>query len=344
MKNRLSLAPLTNTQSHEDGRLSQEELHWLTLRAKGGFGIVMTCAAHVDLSGKGFPGQLGIYSDLLNEGHKTLTSIIHQYDSLALTQLYHGGLRSPSDLIPGAPVAPSDHEASGARSLSTDEVIDVIDAFVNAAKRAQSCGYDGVEIHAAHGYLIAQFISAQYNHRTDEYGGDLRQRCRLLFDIINGIRCQCGDAFVIGVRLSPERFGMDLEEIKTLITWLKEMSSVDFVDLSLWDVRKHPEDEKYADKTLLAHLSDLDYGAMKWTAAGHIRSGADVSYVLDHGADFVTIGRAGIIHPDFALRVQSDAQFSMRALPVSRDYLRSVGVSDVFINYLTKWKDFVEEA
>ena len=99
MKNRFFLAPMTNTQSHDDGCLSQEEYHWLTLRAKGGFGMTMTCACHVQANGQGFPGQLGIFDDKHLEGHLRLVSGIQAHQSLAVIQLHHAGIRSPKELI-----------------------------------------------------------------------------------------------------------------------------------------------------------------------------------------------------------------------------------------------------
>ena len=98
MKNCFMLAPLTNCQSHEDGTLSDNEFHWLTMRAKGQFGMTMTCAAHVQAVGQGFPGQLGIFSDRHLEGHKRLAAAIQAEHSLAVAQLHHAGMRSPSIL------------------------------------------------------------------------------------------------------------------------------------------------------------------------------------------------------------------------------------------------------
>ena len=103
MKNRFMLAPLTNTQSHEDGRLSEVEFNWLTMRAKGQFGLVMTCASYVQANGKGFPGQLGIYSDDLIPEHTKLAAHIKSHGSLAVIQLHHAGMRSPAELLLARP-------------------------------------------------------------------------------------------------------------------------------------------------------------------------------------------------------------------------------------------------
>ena len=217
MKNRFMLAPLTNTQSFEDGSLSDDEYNWLTMRAKGQFGLVMTCASHVQECGKGFPGQLGIFSDIHIKGHQRLSQKIKSYGSLAVIQLHHAGMRTPTELINQKPVCPSHNEKHGARELSFQEIIQLKNDFISAAERAQKSGYDGVEVHGAHGYILTQFLSASINKRTDSYGGSLENRARILFEIISGIREKCGDKFLLGVRLSPERFGLDLNEIKLII-------------------------------------------------------------------------------------------------------------------------------
>ena len=115
MKNRFMLAPLTNTQSHADGRMSDDEYHWLTMRASGGFGLTMTCASHVQANGKGFPGQMGCFSDDHLEGLSRLAAGIQAENSLAVLQLHHAGMRAPTEEIGEQPVCPSAHAKTGAR-------------------------------------------------------------------------------------------------------------------------------------------------------------------------------------------------------------------------------------
>jgi len=250
MKNRFMLAPMTNQQSFEDGRLSDVELNWLAMRAKGQFGLVMTCAAHVQEIGKGFSGQLGIFSDEHIEGHQKLTAEIKKYGSLAVIQLHHAGMRSPQKLIGESPVCPSENEKLGARALSLEEVKQLRDDFIKAAIRAKKCGYDGVEVHGAHGYILTQFLSDEINFRTDEYGGSLENRTRLLHEIIDGIRTACGKNFLLGVRLSPEKFGMKLDEVKLICQQLIDKGKIDFLDVSLWDCFKKPEEENHSKQNI----------------------------------------------------------------------------------------------
>ena len=337
------LAPMTNTQSHEDGSLSNEEFKWLTMRAEGGFGLTMTCASHVQANGKGFPGQLGIFSDNHIEGHRRLADKIKAHGSLAVVQLHHAGMRSPEHLIEGQPVSASNITKHNARELSLEEVKQLKTDFVSAALRAQQSGYDGVEVHGAHGYILSQFLSSEINSRTDAYGGCLENRARLLFEITNDIRQTCGSDFLLGVRLSPERFGMQLSEVKTICQRFIDDNQIDFLDISLWDCFKLPEDDAHKDKTLLEHFTNLDFKNVKLTVAGNIRTGSDVENILNSEVDFVTIGRAAILHHDFPKQVIANPDFEPTPTPVSERYLHNEGLSEAFVTYMKRWDNFVAD-
>ena len=204
-KNRFMLAPLTNTQSHPDGRLSDEEFHWLTKRATGGFGLVMTCAAHVQRIGQGFPGQLGVFGDEHLPGLTRLAAEIKAQGSVSSVQLHHAGIRSPEALIGEKPVGPSEDAETGARALSTAEVEQLAENFIEAAVRAERAGFDGVELHGAHGYILCAFLSGETNRRNDRWGGSLENRARIVRTIIDGVRSRTRPDFQLGLRLSPER-------------------------------------------------------------------------------------------------------------------------------------------
>jgi 2,4-dienoyl-CoA reductase-like NADH-dependent reductase (Old Yellow Enzyme family) len=313
------------------------------MRANGGFGLTMTCASHVQANGKGFPGQLGIFSDNQVAGHTRLAAAIKVVGSLAVIQIFHAGIRSAKELISNGPVAPSNHEKSGSRALSLAEVHVLRDDFIAAAVRAKQSGYDGVEIHGAHGYILCQFLSSKYNFRTDEYGGSLENRARLIFEIIQGIREACGLQFLLGLRLSPERFGMKMGEIKTICQQLITDNKIDFLDLSLWDCFKEPEEEEYNGKTLLTHFAELDYGQVHLTVAGKVYTAAQVQQVMDAGVDFITIGRAAILHHDFPKLVEANPAFEAAKLPISRAHLVKEGLGEQFLKYMGNWPGFIEE-
>ncbi|RBY87762.1 NADH:flavin oxidoreductase [Blastococcus sp. TF02A-30] len=341
--NRVWLAPLTNTQSHPDGRLSEEELRWLALRARGGHGLTMTCAAHVQAGGQGFPGQLGVFSDDHLPGLTRLAAAVKDAGSLAALQLHHAGARSPRELV-GQPVAPSDDEASGARAMTADEVVQLVEDFAAAAVRAERAGFDGVEVHGAHGYVLTQFLSPELNRRTDGYGGSLENRARLLLEVVTAVRQRCRPDFQVGVRLSPERFGLLLAEVREVAAELLRGGEVDYLDLSLWDVAKQPQEEAYRDRPLMDWFTELDRGSTRLGVAGKVRSGRQAAETLERGADFVLVGRAAILHHDFPDRVRRDAGFVPVPTPVSPDHLAGEGLSPVFVEYMRNWRGFVADA
>jgi len=343
MKNRFMLAPLTNQQSHADGTLSDEECHWLTMRATGGFGLTMTCAAHVQAVGQGFAGQLGVFGDEHLEGLRRLADGIRAEGSVSIVQLHHAGMRSPAELIGTEPVSASDDEETGARALTTAEVEALRDDFIAAAVRSEAAGFDGVELHGAHGYILCQFLASTTNRREDQYGGSEENRNRLLLEIIEGIRKACGANFMLGVRLSPERFGIKLAEARRLAQELMREDQIDFLDMSLWDVFKTPNEPGFADRDLLGWFTDLDRGNVRLGAAGKIRTPAEAERALAAGLDWVMLGRAAILHHDFPRRYAEDSSFVPVSLPVTADYLRSEGLSDAFVGYMSGWAGFVAE-
>lgn len=342
-KNRFMLAPLTNLQSHEDGRISDDEYNWLTYRASGGFGLVMTCAAHVQRIGQGFPGQLGTFGEQHVAGLARLASAIRAEGAVSSLQLHHAGIRSPSELIGEQPVGPSEDTETKSRALHEGEVETLIEDFITAATRAEKAGFDGVELHGAHGYILCAFLSAQTNRRMDRYGGTLENRARIVFDIIKGVRARTRANFQLGVRLSPERFGLRLAEQRALATQLLSSGDIDYLDMSLWDVFKEPIEPEFAGKPLIDWFSDLPRGRTRLGVAGKLTSAEDCRRVLAHGADFSILGRAAILHHDFPRRVQATPDFRATSLPVSREYLRQERLGPAFVKYMSGWKGFVAE-
>lgn len=342
MKNRLALAPMTNLQSHADGLLSDDEYRWLTMRAEGGFGLTMTCASHVQAIGKGFPGQLGCFSDKHIGGLSRLANGIRAEDSLAILQLHHAGMRSPAGEINGQPVCPSDDKETGARALNLAEVDQLKEDFIMAAERADKAGFDGVQVHGAHGYILCQFLSPEINRRSDQYGGSLQNRARLLFEIIDGIKDRCREGFLLSVRLSPERFGMRLAEVIEVSRQLCTGKKIDLLDISLWDSFKEPVEEAFQGRSLMSYFTELDRGSVRLGVAGKIQTGEEAQRCLELGADCTIIGRAAILHHDFPRQVHANPQFKPVPTPVTADYLRSQGLGKAFIQYMAGWDGFVK--
>lgn len=342
MSNRFALAPLTNSQSNPDGTLSDDEYHWLVARARGGFGMTMTCAAHVSPEGQAFAGQLGIYSDEHLPGLTRLADALNAEGSMSVVQLHHGGRRALTKHSGMQPVAPWEDEKFGARQLTTGEIQRIVEDFGAAAARAEKAGFSGVEVHGAHGYLPCAFLDTNLNQRTDQYGGSYENRVRMIRELLESVRAATGDGFSIGLRLSGERHGVELTEMQRLAGEVMAGGEIDYLDMSLWDIAKLPHDEAHEQKPLIEHFTEIPRGSTKLGVAGMIRNAEQAQWALDSGADFVFVGRAAILHHDFADRAIEDRKFTSVPTPVSVEHLKTQHVSDTFVDYLnTSFAGFV---
>jgi len=340
--NRVALAPLTNKQSHLDGTLSADETAWLLARAEGGFALTMTAAAYVDRAGNAWAGQLGVDHDTQLPGLRRLTDGIRAAGGVSSTQLHHGGRRADTTVSGRPVVAPWSDPDRGVKELSTLEVTGAVQAFVDGAVRAERAGFDGAEIHGAHGYLVCSFLDGRHNDRPDGWGGPLEHRMRFLLDVVKGIRAATGPDFQLGLRLTPEGMGITLDEGLETARTVLDGGHLDYLDMSLWDVRTAGREPRDDGLLLIDRYAALPRGSTRLGVAGKVLSGEDVAWCLDHGADFVLAGTAAIIHHDFAARVVADPTFVSTPQPVSAEHLRAESVGPAFVDYLaTNWDDFV---
>ncbi|WP_220710249.1 NADH:flavin oxidoreductase [Enterobacter cancerogenus] len=343
LKNRLLLAPLTNQQSEVDGTASEADFDWIERVARGGYSMIMACAANVQENGKTFKNQLGIWNDDQLPGLRRMADIIRKQGAVSSIQLHHGGFRAGFNLKGGKSVGPSDNLTYNARSLTRAEVHQLRDDFIGAACRAQKAGFDGAEIHAAFGWILSQFLSYTLNQRTDKYGGSRENRARLIFEIIEGIRKECGQDFQIGLRLSFERYGMDFEDILYVARKCLTEELIDYLDLAPWDVRFKLESGVYAGKRAIDVFAGLPRSRVKLGASGKLMNANDARRVLEAGLDFVMIGRAAILETDFPEKIKNDPHHTSPSLPVTEAYLRENGLSNDFINYMRYWDNFVSD-
>jgi 2,4-dienoyl-CoA reductase-like NADH-dependent reductase (Old Yellow Enzyme family) len=343
-RNRFALAPLTNMQSHDDGTLGDDELAFLARRGAGGFGLVMTCAAHVSTHGQAFRGQLGTWSDTHVPGLMRLAQAIRANGSVSSVQLQHAGDRADPALNGGDLLGAYANPKRGSRAMTTAEVEQVIADFVAAAVRCEAAGFDGVELHGAHGYLLCQFLSAERNQRGDRYGGSYDNRTRIYHAVIDGIRAATGPQFQLGVRLSPEKYGYPIEEALRFAGELLDGGRIDYLDMSLWDSFKQPDEEAWQGRRLLDWFAALPRRDARLGIAGKLFSTRDAVSCLEAGADFVLIGRGAILHHDFPRRALADPGFVSDRFPQSRERLRTEAVGPAFVDYLaTGWQNYVSD-
>ncbi len=331
---------MTNSQSHADGSLADEELKWLEARASGGFGIITTCASHVAKDGQGWAGELGIFDDALLPGLRTLTSAMHDRGALTFAQIFHGGLRADATLT-GERTWSANESEGGPRAATEQDLERVISQFADASARAHAAGMDGVEIHGAHGYLLTQFLSATENTRTDRWGGSLENRARLMREVTRGVRARVPSSFVVGVRISPEDFGnakgLDLDENLTLARWLAD-DGIDFLHLSLWDAFK--TSVKRPESHVVPLFREVVPSDVRLFVAGKIWTRGDAERLLELGADFVALGRSAIANPDWAHRI-SEPGWEPKRPPLTEKELLDRALSPGFVEYMRRWKGFV---
>jgi 2,4-dienoyl-CoA reductase-like NADH-dependent reductase (Old Yellow Enzyme family) len=340
MRNRFMLAPLTNQQSDRGGFASEFDQGWIGQVAQGGYALIQTCATTVEAGGIAFARQLGIHSDAHLTGLAQMATSIRDGGGLSAVQLHHAGHRARLELG-GVPAPASSATLPGVNALTTQQVERVRDNFISAAKRAELAGFNGVAVHGAFGWILSEFMSPCLNDRTDQYGGSIENRARLTIEVIEGIRRVCGPEFQIGWRLSVERYGLRLEELREITAAILERDLIDYLDLALWDSAQIVQEGAFRGQTMLSVFTDLPRGGVRVGTAGKIMSAQRAAQLLDEGCDFVLIGRAGILQRDFPLQVKSNPLYDSPRLPVTAEYLRTGGLSERFINHLRGWPNFV---
>ena len=345
---RTVLAAMTNKQSNYDGTVSDKEIQWLTRRAVDGFGIITTAAANVSKDGQGWEGEIGVYDDKHIDNLNILTkSINNNTDSLIFSQLFHGGMRAPESITGQKPISASriktkDSFSGYTRPASSYDIERLIADFTDAANRCVHSGFDGIELHGAHGYLISQFLGKKSNLRKDKWGGDLIGRSRFLIEIIRSIKKIVPDSFIVGIRISPElnSLGIDIDDSISLAKLLSN-EGVDFIHLSCWDSfsrsKKYPDDPKRLTEWFTHSIENLP----AIITTGSIWSFDNVKSVFEQGSDLIGVGRAGIAYPDWS-KYYLKKNFNPYRGPFTVQHLKDVDLSEVFINYMRNWEGFVK--
>jgi 2,4-dienoyl-CoA reductase-like NADH-dependent reductase (Old Yellow Enzyme family) len=209
LENRFVRSATWEGMAADDGACSQKLINLLTELARGGVGLIISSHAYVQKVGQSRAGQLGIYSDAMIPGLQKMTAAVHNHRGKIVCQLNHAGFFGNAKLSGQTPMAPSNVEgiAEGARNeLTKEDIRDIVAAFAAAAKRAQTAGFDGVQIHCAHGYLLSQFVSPMFNHRKDEYGGSIEKRARMPLEVLQAIRTVVGNDFPVLIKLNSKEF------------------------------------------------------------------------------------------------------------------------------------------
>ncbi len=238
ISNRLVVPAMVTNYCNGDGTATERYVAYHETKARGGWGLIITEDYAVDPKGKGFPNVPGLWNDGQIESHLKLTRRIHDIGSKIFAQIYHAGRQTSRVLIGCRPIAPSPIPCPRLQeiphALRVTEIHDVVEEFGDCALRARKAGFDGMEIHGAHGYLIAQFMSLYSNKRIDEYGGDLLNRMRFPLEILSNVRSKAGSDFPVIFRISGDEMvpgGRTMEDTKTIAVMLQK-AGVDALHIS----------------------------------------------------------------------------------------------------------------
>ncbi|MFF2499042.1 NADH-dependent flavin oxidoreductase [Peribacillus sp. NPDC058075] len=316
IKNRVVMAPMTTWSSNDDYTVSDEEVKYYKKRVNG-VGLVITGCTHVQPNGIGFTHEFAAYDDKFIPSLRKLADAAKSGGAPALLQIFHAGNKALPSLTPNGEVVSSSAVETEAtafapsvlpRELSHDEIIEVIHAFGETTRRAIEAGFDGVEIHGAHGFLLQNFFSPFFNRREDEWGGSLENRLRFPLAVIqemkNVIKNHATKPFILGYRISPEENGgYGMEDAYELFDRLVEQG-LDYIHVSLDDVSSKPrgiEDGKTRLELIVEHVNDR----VPVMAAGSMVTANDVASALDKGLSLAAVGQTLIMNPDWVEKIQN---------------------------------------
>lgn len=315
IKNRFIVPPMLTQYAAEDGRITERYIRYYEEKAKGGWGLIICEDNVVEPGGAGFKRIAGLWSDEMVQEHKELVDRVHKAGAKIAVQVYHAGRESNSSITGKRPVAPSaiqdPTQPETPKELTTEQVKELVEKFAQAIRRYKEAGYDAIELHGAHGYLINQFVSPFSNKRTDEYGGNFMNRLRFPLEIIKRVKELVGDDYPIIYRISADEMvegGLTIEDTK-VIAQILEDNGVGAIHVSA-GVYKSGAIVSAPTAIRTAVFSDyaqqikkvvnIPVFAVNKIVYPHIAE----SLLKEEKADFIAMGRASIADPHLPNKVK----------------------------------------
>ncbi|NPE50330.1 NADH-dependent flavin oxidoreductase [Dickeya dadantii] len=314
LRNRVVMTPMTTWSANPDETISDQEAAYVRARAKD-VGMVITGCTHVTPEGIGFTGEFAAYDDRFIPSLRKLAQAAKSGGAPAILQIFHAGSKAVPELVPnGRIVAPSTMEVPAglfnkggntAIALTHDEIENIIKAFGDATHRAIDAGFDGVELHGAHGFLLQDFFSPLANNRDDEWGGSLNNRLRFPLAVVQAvsqvIKAHADRPFLLGYRISPEEQaegGLRIADTKILIDELIK-AGVDYIHASLYDVLNGKPIVDDGGKTTAQLIIEHVANRVPVIAAGGLKTPALAQAALDAGLSLTAIGQALVMNPNW---------------------------------------------
>ena len=336
LKNRFVRSATWEGMATDDGACTPKLVDTISHLAGGGIGLIITGHAYVKKQGQAGEWQLGIYEDRLIPGLRGMTDAVHKRGGIIIAQLAHSGLFADPSLTGYPPIAPS--AISGitqhaVHKMTLSDIQNVVESFGLAAQRAQKAGFDGVQLHAAHGYLLSQFLSPFFNMRSDRYGGNIENRAIIHLEILDTIRSYVGKDYPVLIKMNTRDFiegGLELEDALKAGKLLAQ-NRLDAIELSggtgrlsgkLNPVRTgilKKADEAYFEDAAKLFKKHIDIPII---LVGGIRSFEVAEHIVDSGiADYISMSRPFIREPDLVNRWKSGDRSKAACLSDSRCFV-----------------------
>ena len=310
LKNRCVVTPMLMNFCEEDGTCTERFAAYHEAKAKGGFAMIVTENVAVTSVAKGYQWIPGLWKDEHIPGFRDLTDRVHQYDTVIIAQLNHPGRQASEKYAKAQSWAPSAipdpyHNEEMPHEMTIAEIHKTVEDFGDAALRAKKAGFDGIELHGAHGYMIPEFMSMYTNKRTDEYGGDLTNRMRFALEIIENVRQKCGPDFILGYRLSADERvtgGLTIEDTKAIVPYL-DQAGVDYFSIS---IAVNATDDQMIPSMYYRHGYQADYAkevkdvtCKPVITVGRINDTRIAESILrSHKADLIGFARQSLTDPE----------------------------------------------
>lgn len=324
VNNRVGVAPMTRISATSEGFVTDQVVSYYTSFAQGGFGLIITEGNYIDdKNSQTYFGQPGIAFDAQAQAWKEVVDSVHQARAKIFMQLQHSGALSQGNRFAKETFAPSAIQPKGEqlemylgegpfptpKEMTKEEITEVLNGFVNAAKRAQSIGFDGIEIHGANGYLLDGFLTDYTNQRTDEYGGSTENRVRLLVEVSKAIREAVGKDFTIGIRISQakvndykHRWAGKEKDAEIIFSQLGK-AGLDYLHVTEYKAWMPAFDTSEASLATLAKK----YGKLPVIANGHLEDPEKAKKIIENGeADIITIGKGALVNHDWVNKVKNE--------------------------------------
>ena len=320
LRNRIVMAPMTTWSANPDGTISEQELEFYKRRSQN-VGLVITGCTYVTPSGIGFTYEFAAYDDRFINSLEKLAAAAKSGGAPAILQIFHAGNKAIPELVPNNDVisASASSVKSGdfmkrvvqSREMTENEIQETIRAFGDVTKKAIKAGFDGVELHGAHGFLLQNFFSPLFNQRNDRWGGDLEGRMRfplaVLQEVKNVVYEYATKPFAIGYRISPEESvtgGLRIEDTYKLLDRLIS-SGISYIHTSLVSINdSYPVESPNGPRTIELILNHIA-GRVPVIAAGKIRTPSQAQEAISAGLPLVAIGKGLVINPEWVTLAES---------------------------------------